>query len=88
MGRVRVALGLLSAVVAVALCVVLVDKYVLRAEWWQVRHTVTGGPVTPQREVGPPPGPLAVSWEKTTRIEHGAVGGYDVVATGSRRGRS
>ncbi|WP_176402120.1 PQQ-binding-like beta-propeller repeat protein [Actinomadura sp. BRA 177] len=80
MGRVRVALGLLSAVVAVALCVVLVDKYVLRAEWWQVRHTVTGEPVTPQREVGPPPGPLAVSWEKTTRIEHGAVGGYDGVA--------
>ncbi|NVI86779.1 PQQ-binding-like beta-propeller repeat protein [Actinomadura sp. BRA 177] len=79
-GRVRVALGLLSAVVAVALCVVLVDKYVLRAEWWQVRHTVTGEPVTPQREVGPPPGPLAVSWEKTTRIEHGAVGGYDGVA--------
>ncbi|MFB4305977.1 PQQ-binding-like beta-propeller repeat protein [Actinomadura sp. GTD37] len=80
MGRVRVALGLVSAAVAVALCVVLVDKYVLRAEWWQVRHTVTGRPVTPQREVGPPPGPLAVSWQQTTRIHHGAVAGYDGVA--------
>lgn len=79
-GRVRVALGLVSATVAVALCVVLVDKYVLRAEWWQVRHTVTGEPVTPQREVGPPPGPLALSWESTTRIQHGAAGGYDGVA--------
>ncbi|NKZ07383.1 outer membrane protein assembly factor BamB family protein [Actinomadura latina] len=80
MGRVRVVLGLVSAAVAVALCVVLVDTYVLRAEWWQVRHTVTGEPVTPQREVGPPPGPLAVSWEKTTRMQHGAAGGYDGVA--------
>ncbi len=79
-GRVRVALGLASATVAVVLCVVLVDQYVLRAEWWQVRHTVTGEPVTPQREVGPPPGPLAVSWERTTRMRHGAVGGYDGVA--------
>lgn len=79
-GRVRVALGLVSAVVAVVLCVVLVDKYVLRAEWWQVRHTVTGTPVTPQSEVGPPPGPLAVSWERTTRTHHGSVAGYDGIA--------
>ncbi|NDU75627.1 PQQ-binding-like beta-propeller repeat protein [Actinomadura sp. DSM 109109] len=80
MGRVRVALGLLSGAVAVALCVVLVDTYVLRAEWWQVRHTVTGEPVAPQSEVGPPPGPLAVSWEHATRTHHGSVAGYDGVA--------
>ncbi|MFA1551726.1 outer membrane protein assembly factor BamB family protein [Actinomadura chokoriensis] len=80
MGRVRVALGLVSAAVSVALCVVLVDKYVLRAEWWQVRHTVTGEPATPQREVGPPPGPLAVSWDQTTQIHQGAVAGYEGVA--------
>ncbi|TDD82006.1 hypothetical protein E1293_17485 [Actinomadura darangshiensis] len=79
-GRVRVALGLASAAVAVTLCVVLVDKYVLRAEWWQVRHTVTGAPVTPQSEMGPPPGPLAVSWEHTTQTHHGSVAGYDGVA--------
>ncbi|WP_433464479.1 PQQ-binding-like beta-propeller repeat protein [Spirillospora sp. CA-128828] len=79
-GKVRVALGLVSGVVAVALCVVLVDKYVLRAEWWQVRHTVTGEPVAPQSEVGPPPGPLTVSWEHTTRTHHGSVAGYDGVA--------
>ncbi|QKW39046.1 PQQ-binding-like beta-propeller repeat protein [Actinomadura sp. NAK00032] len=80
MGRLRVALGLVSAAVSVVLCVVLVEKYVLRAEWWQVRHTVTGEPVTPQREVGPPPGPLAVSWERTTPTHHGAVAGYDGVS--------
>lgn len=79
-GRVRVALGLVSAAVSVVLCVVLVEKYVLRAEWWQVRHTVTGEPVTPQREVGPPPGPLAVSWERTTPTHHGSVAGYDGVS--------
>lgn len=79
-GGVRVTLGLVSASVAVALCVVLVDRCVLRAEWWQVRHTVTGEPVRPQSELGPPPGPLAVSWERTTRTHHGAVAGYDGVA--------
>ncbi|MEU9868190.1 PQQ-binding-like beta-propeller repeat protein [Actinomadura sp. NPDC048021] len=80
MGRVRVTLGLLSGAVAVALCVVLVDTYVLRAEWWQVRHTVTGEPVAPQSGVGPPPGPLAVSWEHSTRTHRGSVAGYDGVA--------
>ncbi|MES9543950.1 MULTISPECIES: PQQ-binding-like beta-propeller repeat protein [unclassified Actinomadura] len=87
MGRVRVALGLLSGVVAVALCVVLVDTYVLRAEWWQVRHTVTGAPVAPQSEAGPPPGPLAVSWERTTRAHRGSVAGYDGVAYQVARGQ-
>ncbi|MGI5206827.1 hypothetical protein ACQEU6_35285 [Spirillospora sp. CA-108201] len=87
MGRVRVALGLLSGAVAVALCVVLVDAYVLRAEWWQVRHTVTGEPVAPQSEVGPPPGPLAVSWEQATRTHRGSVAGYDGVAFQVARGQ-
>lgn len=79
-GGVRVALGLISGVVAIALVAVLVDRFVLGAEWWQVRHTVTAEPVTPQREVGPPPGPLTVSWERTTHIHHGSVAGYDGVA--------
>ncbi|MFD0537823.1 PQQ-binding-like beta-propeller repeat protein [Actinomadura luteofluorescens] len=87
MGRVRVALGLLSGAVAVALCVVLVDTYVLRAEWWQVRHTVTGEPAAPQSEVGPPPGPLAVSWELATRTHRGSVAGYDGVAFQVARGQ-
>ncbi|MEU8804514.1 PQQ-binding-like beta-propeller repeat protein [Spirillospora sp. NPDC048819] len=86
-GGVRVALGLISGVVAIALVAVLVDRFVLGAEWWQVRHTVTAEPVTPQREVGPPPGPLAVSWEHTTRTHHGSVAGYDGVAYAVAQGQ-
>ncbi|MFD0685376.1 outer membrane protein assembly factor BamB family protein [Actinomadura fibrosa] len=79
-GRVRLGLGLLSGALAVALCAVLVDRYVLRAEWWQVRHTVTAEPIAPQSEVGPPPGPLATTWERATEMHHGPVAGYDSVA--------
>ncbi|WP_165966795.1 PQQ-binding-like beta-propeller repeat protein [Actinomadura sp. 7K507] len=86
-GGVRVALGVISGVVAIALVAVLVDRFVLGAEWWQVRHTVTAEPVTPQREVGPPPGPLAVSWEHTTRTHHGSVAGYDGVAYAVAQGQ-
>ncbi|MFG2089256.1 PQQ-binding-like beta-propeller repeat protein [Spirillospora sp. NPDC048824] len=86
-GGVRVALGLISGVVAIALVAVLVDRFVLGAEWWQVRHTVTADPVTPQREVGPPPGPLTVSWEHTTRTHHGSVAGYDGVAYAVAQGQ-
>ncbi|MFB4297846.1 PQQ-binding-like beta-propeller repeat protein [Actinomadura sp. NTSP31] len=86
-GGVRVALGLVAGALAVALCAVLVERFVLHAEWWQVRHTVTGKPVAPQSDVGPPPGPLAVSWEETTRIHGGSAGGYDGVAYGVARGQ-
>lgn len=86
-GGVRVALGLISGVMAIALVAVLVDRFVLGAEWWQVRHTVTAEPVAPQREVGPPPGPLAVSWERTTRTHHGSVAGYDGVAYAVAQGQ-
>ncbi|RKS76343.1 outer membrane protein assembly factor BamB [Actinomadura pelletieri DSM 43383] len=79
-GGVRIALGLVSGALAIALCAVLVDRFVLGAEWWQVRHTVTAEPVTPQSEAGPPPGPLTVSWDRTTRAHHGSVAGYDGVA--------
>ncbi|WP_165950398.1 PQQ-binding-like beta-propeller repeat protein [Actinomadura sp. GC306] len=86
-GGVRVALGVISGVLAIALAAVLVDRFVLGAEWWQVRHTVTGEAVAPQRDVGPPPGPLAVSWERTTRIHHGAVAGYDGIAYAVAQGQ-
>ncbi|MDL4776065.1 PQQ-binding-like beta-propeller repeat protein [Actinomadura xylanilytica] len=78
--RGRLALGLVSGALTVALCAVLIDRFVLNAEWWQVRHTVTAQPVVPQGAVGPPPGPLAVSWERTARTHHGPVAGYDSVA--------
>ncbi|HEU5032197.1 MAG TPA: PQQ-binding-like beta-propeller repeat protein [Spirillospora sp.] len=81
------ALGLVAGALAVALCAVLVERFVLHAEWWQVRHTVTGRPVAPQTDVGPPPGPLAVSWEQTTRIHRGSAAGYDGVAYDVARGQ-
>ncbi|WP_433240450.1 PQQ-binding-like beta-propeller repeat protein [Actinomadura nitritigenes] len=86
-GGVRVALGLVAGALAVALCAVLVERFVLHAEWWQVRHTVTSQPVAPQTDVGPPPGPLAVSWEDTTRIHRGSAAGYDGVAYDVARGQ-
>lgn len=78
--RWRLAAGVLSGALAIVLCAVLVDRFVLNAEWWQVRHTVTTRPVAPQGEIGPPPGPLTVSWERTARIHHGPVAAYDSVA--------
>ncbi|MWA05489.1 PQQ-binding-like beta-propeller repeat protein [Actinomadura sp. LD22] len=87
-GGVRMALGLVAGALAVALCAVLVERFVLHAEWWQVRHTVTGRPVAPQSDVGPPPGPLAVSWERTTPIRGGPAAGYDGVAYDVARGQA
>ncbi|WUI00603.1 PQQ-like beta-propeller repeat protein [Spirillospora sp. NBC_00431] len=86
-GGVRVALGLVAGAVAIALCAVLVDRFVLGAEWWQVRHTVTAEPVAPQSEAGPPPGPLTVSWEQTTQAHHGSVAGHDGVAYAVAQGQ-
>ncbi|WP_242903221.1 outer membrane protein assembly factor BamB family protein [Actinomadura terrae] len=78
--RIRLALGLVAGAVAIAVCTVLTDRFVLHAEWWQVRHTVTAEPVAPQSAIGPPPGPLTASWERTIPMHHGPVAGYDSVA--------
>ncbi|MBW8484640.1 outer membrane protein assembly factor BamB family protein [Actinomadura parmotrematis] len=76
----RPVLGLLAVLAAFALAAVLVDRYVLAAEWWQVRRTETADPLARQLDSGPPPGPLAVSWERSTRVHRGPVAGYDGVA--------
>ncbi|GGV27214.1 hypothetical protein GCM10010182_57730 [Actinomadura cremea] len=86
-GRIRIVLGLIAGGLAVALCVVLVDRFVLHAEWWEVRHRVTGESVSPLGDVGPPPGPLAVSWERTTRVHRGPVAGYDAVSYDVAKGQ-
>ncbi|WP_176611435.1 PQQ-binding-like beta-propeller repeat protein [Actinomadura sp. WMMB 499] len=80
-------LGLIAGGLAVALCVVLIDRFVLHAEWWEVRHRVTGTPVSPLGDVGPPPGPLAVSWERTTRVHRGSVAGFDAVSYDVAKGQ-
>ncbi|POM26939.1 Outer membrane protein assembly factor BamB [Actinomadura rubteroloni] len=73
-GRRRLLAGLLALVAATAATAAVVNRFVLGAEWWQVRHTVSDTPVAVQRPVGPPPGPLAVSWERSERVRPGAAG--------------
>ncbi|WP_158079287.1 PQQ-binding-like beta-propeller repeat protein [Actinomadura sp. CNU-125] len=79
--------GLIAGGLAVALCVVLIDRFVLHAEWWEVRHRVTSEAVSPLGDVGPPPGPLAVSWERATRVHRGPVAGYDTVSYDVTKGQ-
>ncbi|MFB4313360.1 PQQ-binding-like beta-propeller repeat protein [Actinomadura sp. 21ATH] len=77
-GRGLLAFALAAALVAAGGLVV--DRFVLQAEWWQVRHTVTAEPVAPQPALGPPAGPLAVSWQRTAQVRRGPQAGYGTVA--------
>ncbi|MFI0357712.1 PQQ-binding-like beta-propeller repeat protein [Actinomadura sp. 9N407] len=75
--------GLLAFALVAALLAtggLIVDRFVLEAEWWQVRHTVTAEPVAPQAGLGPPAGPLAVSWQRTAQVRRGPLAGYGTVA--------
>ncbi|WP_395109390.1 PQQ-binding-like beta-propeller repeat protein [Actinomadura sp. SCN-SB] len=93
-GRGRVVVGLLCAALAVVVGVTVVSRYVLQAEWWQVRHHVTSAPAVPQSAIGPPPGPLSVSWQRSAPARAGALSGSGVayqvaqgqVVTASGRG--
>ncbi|WP_019629116.1 PQQ-binding-like beta-propeller repeat protein [Actinomadura atramentaria] len=66
--------GLLAVALGVGAAAYSVDRFVLGAEWWQVRHSVTDAPVRAQLDLGPPPGPLAVSWERSERVPSGGAG--------------
>ncbi|MGI5165036.1 PQQ-binding-like beta-propeller repeat protein [Spirillospora sp. CA-253888] len=79
-GRRRLLFGAVAGALAVAVCAVLAGRFVLGAEWWQVRHDVTGEPVVQLAELGPPPGPLAVTWQRSARVHRGPVAGYDNVS--------
>jgi putative pyrroloquinoline-quinone binding quinoprotein len=79
-GRQRLVLGLVAAVLAVATAVVLVNRFVLQAEWWQVDHDVTAAPAPRLAELGPPPGPIASTWQLATAIRHTGLSPYDQVA--------
>lgn len=87
-GRRRAAAGVVSAVLAVTVSGVLVVRAVTRAEWWQVRHTVTTVPVAPQADVGPPPGPLVTSWQRSAPVHRGALAGYNSVAFDVAQGQA
>ncbi|WP_067488867.1 outer membrane protein assembly factor BamB family protein [Actinomadura hibisca] len=86
-GRWRLLLGAVAGALAAAVCAVLVGRFVLGAEWWQVKHEVTGEPAVRLAELGPPPGPLTVTWQRSARVHRGPVAGYDNVAYAVAQGQ-
>ncbi|MCW2898062.1 MAG: hypothetical protein JWO67_327 [Streptosporangiaceae bacterium] len=78
--RQRHVLGLVAVVLAVTTAAVLVNRFVLQAEWWQVDHTVTARPVARMADLGPPPGPVASTWQLATPIRRSGLSPYDQVA--------
>jgi outer membrane protein assembly factor BamB len=78
--RQRAVLGLLAAMLAVATLGVVIDKFVLQAEWWQEDHRTTAEPAPPLLDVGPPPGPVALGWQLNTVVRRSGLSPYDQVA--------
>lgn len=76
----RVVISLIAAVLAVSAVVVLVNRFVVEAEWWQVDQQVTALPARWTGDTGPPPGPLAESWQLTTPVRHSGLSPYDQVS--------
>ncbi|RAY14213.1 hypothetical protein DPM19_14615 [Actinomadura craniellae] len=81
------ALGLVAGVLAVTTTGVLIDRFVLQAEWWQVEHSVTAVPAWPMAGVGPPPGPLTDAWQRVTPVHRDRSSPYDQVAHALVAGR-
>ncbi|MGI8328749.1 PQQ-binding-like beta-propeller repeat protein [Actinomadura scrupuli] len=78
--RQRAVVGLVAAMLAVATLGVVVDKFVLQAEWWQEDHRTTTEPAPPLLDVGPPPGPVALGWQLDTVVRRSGLSPYDQVA--------
>ncbi|MGH3392142.1 MAG: PQQ-binding-like beta-propeller repeat protein, partial [Actinomadura sp.] len=85
--RQRLVLGMVAAVLAVATAVVLVNRFVLQAEWWQVDHEPTTKPAPRLAQLGPPPGPVASTWQLATAVRHTGLSPYDRVAHAVVRGQ-
>ncbi|GAA4515615.1 hypothetical protein GCM10023191_085630 [Actinoallomurus oryzae] len=66
--------------VTVVCGVILADRLILQAEWWQVNRTVTHAPHPPLADLGPPPGPVTVSWQLSTPVADSELPAYDRVA--------
>ncbi|WP_433328895.1 PQQ-binding-like beta-propeller repeat protein [Spirillospora sp. CA-294931] len=82
MGRRRrtLVVGAVSGAMAAVVCGAMIAHYVAQAEWWQVRHTVTSEPIAPQEPLGPPEGPITVSWQRSAPVGRGSLAGHDSVA--------
>ncbi|HEX2313286.1 MAG TPA: PQQ-binding-like beta-propeller repeat protein [Thermomonospora sp.] len=86
--RKRRVLGLVAGALAVATAAALLDRLVLDAEWWQVDHRIASAAATPLPDIGPSPGPLMATWDRTTGVHRGDLPGYDRVAHGLVHGQT
>lgn len=78
--RQRHVLALVAVVLAVTTAGVLVNRFVLQAEWWQADHETTDRPATRLVDMGPPPGPVASTWQLATPVRRSGLSPYDQVA--------
>jgi outer membrane protein assembly factor BamB len=78
--RQRLIIGVVTTLVAVVAGAVLIDRFVLQAEWWQVDRSETGAAAPPLAALGPPPGPMVTSWQLATPVHHSGLPPYDQVA--------
>jgi hypothetical protein len=78
--RQRLVIGAATTLVAFVAAAVLVDRFVLQAEWWQVDRSETIAAAPPLAALGPPPGPMTTSWQLSTPVHHSGLPPYDQVA--------
>lgn len=78
--RQRLIIGAAATVAAVVAGAVLIDRFVLQAEWWQVDRSETLAAAPPLAQLGPPPGPVVTSWQLATPVHHSGLPPYDQVA--------
>ncbi len=78
--RQRLAIGAVLTVAALIAGGVLIDRFVLQAEWWQVDRSETLAAAPPLTPLGPPPGPVVTSWQLSTPVHHSGLPPYDQVA--------
>ncbi|GLY76893.1 PQQ-binding-like beta-propeller repeat protein [Actinoallomurus iriomotensis] len=72
--------GVVATLVTVICGAILADRLILQAEWWQVNRTVTHAPRPPLADLGPPPGPVTLSWQLSTPVADSELPAYDRVA--------
>jgi outer membrane protein assembly factor BamB len=85
--RQRLIIGAMTTLAALVAGAVLIDRFVLQAEWWQVDRSETGATAPPLAPLGPPPGPMVTSWQLATPVYHSGLPPYDQVAHAVIRGQ-
>ncbi|HEY7485445.1 MAG TPA: PQQ-binding-like beta-propeller repeat protein [Streptosporangiaceae bacterium] len=78
--RQRLVIGVVTTLAVLVAGGVLVDRFVLQAEWWQVDRSETIAEEPPLAPLGPPPGPVVTSWQLTTPVHRSGLPPYDQVA--------